>query len=66
MENREIFMQAGGEHFHYIPALNDQDIHIQTLATIAESHLTGWKVTKNNAPEEREKQYRSHTHNQKS
>ena len=30
-ENREIFMDAGGEQYHYIPALNDRDDHIDAL-----------------------------------
>ena len=32
--NRELFLQAGGETFHYIPALNDSPAHIQALADI--------------------------------
>jgi ferrochelatase len=31
-ENREIFIGAGGEEFHYIPALNDRDDHIAMMA----------------------------------
>ncbi|MBU2869234.1 ferrochelatase [Colwellia sp. E2M01] len=30
-ENREIFMEAGGEQYHYIAALNDRDDHIDVL-----------------------------------
>ena len=30
-ENREIFMAAGGEQYHYIAALNDRDDHIDAL-----------------------------------
>jgi len=33
-ENREIFMQAGGEQYHYIAALNDRDDHIDTLIDV--------------------------------
>jgi ferrochelatase len=33
-ENREIFLEAGGEEFHYIPALNDNDEHIEALVKI--------------------------------
>ncbi len=42
MENREAFEQAGGQHFHYIPALNDREGHIQALAALAQRHLQGW------------------------
>lgn len=31
-QNREIFLQAGGENFHYIPALNDSAAHVVMLA----------------------------------
>lgn len=34
MLNREIFLDAGGESFSYIPALNDQCKHIEALANI--------------------------------
>ena len=33
-ENRDVFMQAGGEQYHYIAALNDRDDHIEALVKI--------------------------------
>jgi len=33
-ENRDIFLEAGGEEFHYIPALNDSNEHIEALVKI--------------------------------
>ncbi len=36
VENKETFIQAGGETYHYIPALNDRDDHIQALVNIIE------------------------------
>lgn len=33
-ENRDIFMQAGGEQYHYIKALNDRDDHIQAIVKL--------------------------------
>ncbi len=42
MENREIFLHAGGESFGYIPALNDSDAHVQALATLVRRHSAGW------------------------
>ena len=33
-ENREVFMQAGGEQYHYITALNDRDDHIEALVNV--------------------------------
>lgn len=45
MENRELFLQAGGESFTYIPALNDQPDHIRALAEIIVQHSFGWPET---------------------
>ncbi len=42
MENRELFLAAGGEQYQYIPCLNDRPEHIQTLADIARNNLGGW------------------------
>jgi ferrochelatase len=33
-ENREVFIQAGGEQYHYIAALNDRDDHIAALVSV--------------------------------
>jgi ferrochelatase len=38
-ENREIFMEAGGENYRYIPALNDRDDHIHALYQILKPYL---------------------------
>jgi ferrochelatase len=39
MQNRNLFLAAGGTQFRYIPALNDSDAHIQALAQITIEHL---------------------------
>ncbi|HIE00863.1 MAG TPA: ferrochelatase [Thiotrichaceae bacterium] len=41
-QNREFFLQSGGEAFHYIPALNDHLEHIQALLEIVIQHTQGW------------------------
>ncbi len=41
MENREIFLRAGGEQFHYIAALNDRADHIDALLDIVRQHMPG-------------------------
>jgi len=46
MLNRDIFMQAGGESFNYIPALNDADKHIDALYGLIVNHLQGWSSTR--------------------
>ena len=39
-ENREIFIEAGGKEYHYIPALNDDELHIDTMIKLIEPHIT--------------------------
>ena len=41
-EIRESFEEAGGEHFTYIPCLNDDDAHIGALTGVIEANLSGW------------------------
>ena len=42
MENKEVFLQAGGERYEYIPCLNDSRAHIDMLAGLAIRYLGGW------------------------
>ncbi|MFT5133464.1 MAG: ferrochelatase [Gammaproteobacteria bacterium] len=42
LQNREFFLQAGGSEFSYIPALNDQTMHINALSDIIVKHSQGW------------------------
>jgi protoporphyrin/coproporphyrin ferrochelatase len=42
MENRDTFMQAGGERFEYVPALNDGADHASFLAALIAQHCQGW------------------------
>jgi len=39
VENRDIFIEAGGEKYHYIAALNDRDDHICSLVSIIDKAL---------------------------
>lgn len=41
IENREIFLQAGGQEFTYLPALNATDDHVQMVTELLVSHLYG-------------------------
>ena len=41
-QNREIFLHAGGEHYRYIPALNDRPDHIRVIADLVHRNLQGW------------------------
>ncbi len=44
VENRDIFMDAGGEAFHYIPALNASPAHISMMSEIVQQHCQGWPL----------------------
>ncbi len=39
IEYKKMFLEAGGENFHYIPALNDSQAHISALTQIIKDHL---------------------------
>ena len=41
-EIHESFEEAGGEHFTYIPCLNDDDAHIAALEEVIVENLGGW------------------------
>lgn len=41
-ENKEYFMENGGERFQYIPCLNDRPDHIQFLTDLVVRHAQGW------------------------
>ncbi|MCG8324704.1 MAG: ferrochelatase [Thiotrichales bacterium] len=42
MQNRGFFLEAGGEKFSYIPALNADSEHINALVTVIKKNLQGW------------------------
>jgi len=42
MQNRDFFVDAGGESLRYIPALNDSAGQVASLATLVQRHLQGW------------------------
>ena len=42
MMNREVFIEAGGKEYHYIPALNDRSEHIAMLAVLVQQTAQDW------------------------
>lgn len=42
IENRDIFLRAGGRDFQYIPALNARVEHARFLADLIAQHCQGW------------------------
>ena len=45
-EYREVFEQAGGEEYRYIPCLNDRPDHVRALSELALRNLQGWTEPK--------------------
>jgi ferrochelatase len=48
VENRDYFLQAGGERYEYIEALNAHPEHISALAQLIEKNLAGWALPQRN------------------
>jgi ferrochelatase len=44
MAYRKLFLQAGGQRFEYIEALNSDPAHIAMLARLVNDNLAGWKL----------------------
>ncbi len=42
VENRDYFMEAGGERFEYIEALNATEPHIDVIESLVNDNLLGW------------------------
>ncbi len=42
VENREVFMEAGGKEYHYIPCLNDSADHINMMVSLVRENAQGW------------------------
>jgi len=42
MQNRDFFLEAGGQELRYIPALNDGAGQVDSLAALVRRHLSGW------------------------
>ena len=42
MQNKELFLENGGERYHLIPCLNDGDAGMGLLHSLIERELAGW------------------------
>lgn len=42
LENRALFLEAGGKRYEYIAALNDEPAQVDALATLVLRHAQGW------------------------
>lgn len=50
MLNRQLYLDAGGEDYQYIPALNARTDHIDSLADLVRRHAAGWPEFDRGAP----------------
>ncbi len=50
-ENKEYFLEAGGEKFSYIPALNDDKYFILGLSHFVKEQLKGWEFKQRKSQE---------------
>lgn len=42
IQSRKVFLNAGGQSYHYIPALNDSAEHVDCLLALIQKHSSGW------------------------
>ncbi|TXD97148.1 ferrochelatase [Psychrobacter frigidicola] len=45
IENRETFLHAGGQEYHYIPCLNTDEAHVELIEALAAPLVKGWAGT---------------------
>jgi len=65
VENRDYFIDAGGETFSYIPALNDSQDHIQLLSGLVKQHSQGLDKPKTSFNEDTVERFKNHPFNRK-
>jgi len=58
-ENREYFLEAGGERYEYIPALNSTEPHIAALTQLIQTQLQGWDMPEKNAGDITQQHYKN-------
>ncbi len=44
MENRDVFLEAGGQNYEYIPCLNADSSHVDMMLSLVEQHTCGWDL----------------------
>ncbi len=44
-ENKEYFIEAGGDQYGYIPCLNDDEKHLNFISNLVLKHTQGWNVS---------------------
>lgn len=62
VENRDYFIQSGGDGYAYIPALNAGAGHIQALVDLIDDNLSGWPINTGDVSA-RDMRYQQHAYN---
>ena len=57
IENRDYFLNAGGERYEYIAALNDDPEHINMLTDLISENLQGWSCEETHGRPERAEKF---------
>jgi len=42
VENRAVFLKAGGQQYDYIPCLNESDFQLDMMVALVQKHSQGW------------------------
>ena len=60
-QNKEIFLEAGGKQYHYIPCLNDSEEQLLLFTNLARTHLQGWELPQADVVQASARAYAAHT-----
>lgn len=63
VENKGYFIDAGGQEFSYIPALNSDPTHIDLLSDLIKTHTQTWVDTATRDTDQTASLYQQHPHN---
>jgi len=55
MQNREMFLQHGGEAFDYVPCLNSSPAHVAVMEDVVLQHTGGWQELSDARPSAEER-----------
>ena len=60
IQNREIFLEAGGKQYQYVPCLNDNEAQMTLFEALARRHLQGWEPPQAAALQASAQAYKAH------
>jgi len=63
IENKHGFLNAGGERFEYIPALNSGEAHVAALTAIIQAQIKDWLPLQTESRSNTQQRYQNHPYN---